>query len=76
MSIKVIDTKGLNGLQRSVVARSDVQWELVKAQGWQCCFNCEEYKKDENICMKHGNQTPPPQVILLGCKDHMCDIPF
>lgn len=76
MNIKLTESSGLSLMQKSAVARGDVQWQLVKDQGWQCCLNCEEFKKDTSVCMKHGNQTPPPQVILLGCKDHMCDIPF
>lgn len=70
------DKTGLTSMQRATVARGDVQWLLVKEQGWQCCLNCENFNHPKGTCFKNDNQVPPPQVILLGCKDHMCDIPF
>lgn len=77
MSIKVSSTAGLNFMQKQAISRGDIQWELVKSQGWQCCLNCEAFSKVQSICTLNGrNQTPPPQVILLGCKDYTDDIPF
>lgn len=76
MSIKNSNVVGLNMLQKGAVATSDIQWEMVKLHGWQCCFNCEHFIIDKAVCVLNDRRTPPPQVILLGCKDHICDIPF
>lgn len=68
--------KILTPIERSNEARADMQWQFVKQFAWQCCFNCEEFNKETAQCKLNGNQVPPPQIILLGCKDHITDIPF
>jgi hypothetical protein len=58
-----------------------IQWqqELIQKDVWQCCLNCEEWSDGKgNLPMgcKLHKALPPIEVVIVGCKDHMCDIPF
>ncbi|QDB70841.1 hypothetical protein [Pseudomonas virus PBPA162] len=54
---------------------------LVESGHWKCCLNCCEWGAPDNnqtlqpLCRKY-NMVPPPKVIVLGCVEHMPDIPF
>lgn len=62
--------------------RIQIQELLIKRDQWQTCMNCDSYTKEKGMgadppfyCMRHGG-TPPPNVVVNGCPQHMMDIPF
>lgn len=51
------------------------QSTLVKRAIWQCCLNCLNFDKTKSICLTY-KATPPPHIIVHGCRDWEDDIPF
>lgn len=76
MSIKISNVSNLNKMQKNAIHKGDLQWELIQSNAWQCCLNCERFSTVKGVCTFNNNQVPPPQVIVLGCKDYTDDIPF
>ena len=82
-----IPTKPLNQIQQSNETRIKWQNELIAREVWQCCLNCSEWSKGDGTPMMDTGEIlpqgcrlyksmPPVEILVVGCKDHMCDIPF
>jgi hypothetical protein len=73
-------TLGQGGsVEQSNIRRIEWQNELIRKDVWQCCLNCEEWSDGQNnkpLGCKLHQALPPIAVIVVGCKDHMTDIPF
>jgi hypothetical protein len=60
--------------------------DMVTAHVWPCCLNCMHWDKvtrfdasgPTQVTMECGRYktTPPPEVIVVGCRDYEQDIPF
>lgn len=84
MSIKITATPYKPGkvpgpVETSNLRRIEWQNELIKRDVWQCCLNCEEWSDGKGQtpmgCALH-QAMPPPEIFIVGCQDHMTDIPF
>lgn len=66
----------------------EVRAQAVKLGVWPCCLNCEYWiehseihcgdpskNKREMRCSRY-NMQPPPDVIVVGCNQHIPYIPF
>ncbi len=65
--------------QKRAVFKGDLQWEMIKSGAWQCCLNCSHFSDVRSVCtLNNINQTPPPHIISVGCKDYFDEtgIPF
>ena len=51
------------------------QKELLDANVWRSCLNCEEWHPSQRLCMKY-KMLPPPEVIVHGCPEWLISIPF
>jgi len=56
------------------------QERLIRTGQWRTCINCEYWTEIPNsnrtmICGKWG-QTPPLEVIVVGCPEWIDRIPF
>lgn len=60
---------------------AELRTEMVRRGLWRSCLNCEywgppaENEQSPSHCMKFG-QTPPAEVIVVGCPHYLREIPF
>lgn len=61
-----------------------MQQALLDVGFWKSCVNCESWSnnsaerkdaKPDHICHRWNCQ-PPPEVIVLGCENWLCIVPF
>lgn len=70
MNTRVLDTMRLDPGTRNAFQR-----ELITSCVFHCCLNCDMFK--QNQCTQFGEpQTPPPEVIVMGCDHWQIYIPF
>ena len=59
---------------------TDIQKLVVRQSGWRTCLNCINWREvpmsgQTMICGLY-KATPPPNIIVHGCRDWEDDIPF
>lgn len=69
--------KKLDEKQAAIVKH---QQTLLNASIWRSCINCINWQQGPpnaplNRCDYH-KATPPANIIVHGCRDWECDIPF
>lgn len=65
----------------TILFPESVRRSYLDLKVWKSCVNCINfhpgYKNKETPCTCMLNkQTPPPEIIVLGCEMHEDDIPF
>lgn len=62
-----------NWNKKQIKDRISFQNNIIGSCIWQTCLNCTNFENE--ICSLCG-QTPPPNVIVVGCEVHSPIIPF
>ena len=59
-------TEVLSVVQERHENRARLQWGFVLTGAWQSCISCDDFEK--GVCKRY-NVTPPPEVLVVGCRD-------
>jgi len=51
----------------------ELQKHFIASGAWTCCTVCDAWKDGKCSLYK---EVPPPDVIIVGCKDFVPDVPF
>lgn len=62
-------------LQQHQAQLIELQEQLIRAQDWTTCLNCEYWDKEKEHC-KAFSARPPLAVIVVGCPVWLGEIPF
>lgn len=52
-----------------------MQEALIGVGFWKSCINCNEWSTEHKRCAK-WSAVPPPEVIVYGCDQWLCIVPF
>lgn len=61
--------------RRAEAIPKNAQLQMILAQLWPCCLNCNEWSEKQGLCWKF-NQVPPPDVVVVGCVEWLGTVPF
>lgn len=65
----------LDPIKLDYATRVAFQRELIQSGAIHCCVNCDMFKHGQ--CTQFGEpQTPPPDVIVMGCEYWQIYLPF
>ena len=67
-----MNTKRLQEQQAQLI---ELQEQLIRAQDWTTCLNCEYWDKEKEYCTAFSAR-PPLTVIVVGCPAWEGEIPF
>lgn len=68
----------------AILKDNELRLRVVRAGLWRCCMNCEHWcevsvvtstERVYNHCGKY-NMLPPDDILLVGCVEHVQEIPF
>lgn len=68
----------------AILKDNELRLRVVRAGLWRCCMNCENWcevpvvtsmERVYNQCSKY-NMLPPDEILMVGCVEHVQEIPF
>ena len=63
----------LTETQQQMVVK--LQKRMLDTMEWQCCLNCANFDSQDKTCTIAG-AAPPLEIIVIGCKQWLADVPF